>query len=869
MGAVDVHQDFTANDIDVLRDGDGDGVGDFNERLVGTDPDDSASTPGESTVDLLVLYDKAFRDLYQGDPYTRIHHLVTVSDEIFGRSDTGINLRVVGMKETEFRAKWHTSVLPEWAFVVQTAETHGGDMVVMLRPHTPGTGLCGWAHLTGLKSKGVMRHAKNGGPDRHFVFVLGDCSGQVLAHELGHSFGLVHSFRQNEGGTFRWSRGHYVDENDGLGIGGAGTTMSYGVTYDDRFFDPDTRCGEHACGVATTDPIKGADAVRSLQAVRFQVAAHRQAKPDSDGDSWVDAVDDAPDDADIWWDTDGDGINNHDDADDDGDGVNDATDAFPIDRTEWADADGDGVGDNADAFPGDPAETKDSNDDGIGDNSSHEVPMFLAGGDVTRQGFVRIVNRSDTAGEVLVYAVDDSGEAADTVTLRIGAFEAKHFNSDDLEGGNADKGLEGRTGDGDGDWRLVLASRLDLVVTAYGRFSGFLTSLHDVVRQRERGGPYLVSFFNPASNRNQRSLLRIVNPGDAPAGVTITGTDDRGVRSAEEVRLSVPARQAVVLTSEDLESGSDLANGAFGDGYGKWRLDVQADRDIRVMSLLRSPTGHLTNLSTEPYLSVPLAGDGVKFPLPLFSLGDTLDPDRFAQGFARIIHRDITQSALLIYAGIDSSGASPLPADLAPEVGHTVHYNSDDIANGNPGKDIAAGIGYHDSPGWLDVNPTVEMRVLAYFRHKDGFLTSMHDRAPATDVCPEDVPARSCGLRHDIAVFNPASNRNQRSYLRLLNLHLDPMTVAITGTDDRGQVGGTVRLELPGLSGRMLPATVLESGGDDLTGALGAGYGKWRLKLEAEGPLVAMSLLRSPSGHWSNLSTIPGVEPFTADTRSE
>ena len=95
------------------------------------------------------------------------------------------------------------------------------------------------------------------------------------------------------------------------------------------------------------------------------------------------------------------------------------------------------------------------------------------------------------------------------------------------------------------------------------------------------------------------------------------------------------------------------------------------------------------------------------------------------------------------------------------------------------------------------------------------------------------------------------------------------MTVAITGTDDRGQVGGTVRLELPGLTGRMLPATVLESGGDDLTGALGAGEGKWRLKVEAEGALVAMSLLRSPSGHWSNLSTIPGVEPFTADTRFE
>ncbi|MDD9961867.1 MAG: hypothetical protein OXU70_07210, partial [Gammaproteobacteria bacterium] len=37
--------------------------------------------------------------------------------------------------------------------------------------------------------------------------------------------------------------------------------------------------------------------------------------------------------------------------------------------------------------------------------------------------------------------------------------------------------------------------------------------------------------------------------------------------------------------------------GALGDGAGKWRLKVASDGPIHVMSLLRSPTGHLANLS--------------------------------------------------------------------------------------------------------------------------------------------------------------------------------------------------------------------------------------------------------------------------------
>ena len=56
----------------------------------------------------------------------------------------------------------------------------------------------------------------------------------------------------------------------------------------------------------------------------------------------------------------------NDDLDDD-DHPN-ASDAFPLDPTEWADSDGDGTGDNGDAFPTDPSEKSDTDGDGHGDN---------------------------------------------------------------------------------------------------------------------------------------------------------------------------------------------------------------------------------------------------------------------------------------------------------------------------------------------------------------------------------------------------------------------------------------------------------------------------------------------------------------------
>ena len=227
--------------------------------------------------------------------------------------------------------------------------------------------------------------------------------------------------------------------------------------------------------------------------------------------------------------------------------------------------------------------------------AEHEIPLFISASNAMQEGFARIVNHSDESGTVSIRAFDDSGRAFGPTTLSLNAWEAKHFNSEDLEMGSSSKGING-IGGGMGDWRLVLESDLDIEVLAYVRTTdGFLTSVHDKVRQPS--SRHLVPIFNPGSNRNQVSKLRLINPGSGAAAVTIVGADDSG-RRPPEIGLRLPAGEVRTFTAQQLEAGHGDLDGRLGDRSGKWRLFVSADRPIGVMSLLETPTGHLANLST-------------------------------------------------------------------------------------------------------------------------------------------------------------------------------------------------------------------------------------------------------------------------------
>ena len=461
------------------------------------------------------------------------------------------------------------------------------------------------------------------------------------------------------------------------------------------------------------------------------------------------------------------------------------------------------------------------------------VPIFPSAADRSgRQGFVRVVNRSAVGGEVLIDAVDDAGERFGPLRLAIGAGEAAHFNSQDLETGNVAKGLSGGVGAPTaGLWRLELSSTLDIEVLSYVRApDGFLTSVHDTLPRDNRH--LHAAVFNPGSNSAQRSSLRLVNPGGADGPVSVSGWDDRGLFGHAFGFAHIPAGGATTVDAAALEAPPH----GLGDGAGKWRLEVSVRWPVEGASLLTDPGGHLTNLSTAPD-----ADAGGVWRMPLFPADDASG----RQGFVRVINRS-WQAGEAQVAAVDDGGARVGPVTLALKAGRTVHFNSGDLQWGNAAKGLRDGVGSPTHGDWrLELTSDLDIAVTSYIRTEDGFLTSMHDLAPpGTAAQTARVP-----------FFNPGSNQRQVSLLRVMNDSDAAATVRVTGVDDAAMRSGEVRLTVPASEARTLTAADLEAGGPTFEGALGDGVGKWRLAIASDVPVSVMSLLRSAGGHLTNLST--------------
>ena len=187
------------------------------------------------------------------------------------------------------------------------------------------------------------------------------------------------------------------------------------------------------------------------------------------------------------------------------------------------------------------------------------------------------------------------------MSLSLNANAVHALTSRDLEEGAPERGLSEGVGDGSGHWRLELHTGFDIAARAYARGTdGYVSRIDATVLGTYDGARhrYEVAFFNPGSNTLKRSVLRLVNPGDAEAEVTISAVDDHGDAAPEgEVTITVPAGEARDFTVQALESGGEDFDGRFGDGEGKWRLTVSADHALHVLSHLWGRSGYLASLS--------------------------------------------------------------------------------------------------------------------------------------------------------------------------------------------------------------------------------------------------------------------------------
>ena len=224
--------------------------------------------------------------------------------------------------------------------------------------------------------------------------------------------------------------------------------------------------------------------------------------------------------------------------------------------------------------------------------------------------------------------------------------------------------------------------------------------------------------------------------------------------------------------------------------------------------------------------------------------------DSFRQSFVRIVNLSEEAGEVRIIA-IDDGGNvyDTVTIQLTARQGY--HFNSGDLADGNPNKGIGQGIGSPRQGNWrLSIETDLAIEVLNYVRTRDGFL------APTIDILPVYYPAVADDRQVLLAsTFNPASNLERQSRLRLINWGAEDETLKIEGTDDAGIIRGSVSLTLPAGRSRTLTAVDLEQGAHGLEGTLGDGVGKWAIHVSGNvSSIVGQNLLYASSGHISNLS---------------
>ena len=243
---------------------------------------------------------------------------------------------------------------------------------------------------------------------------------------------------------------------------------------------------------------------------------------------------------------------------------------------------------------------------------TYTIPLLVpATTSAAPQGVLRILNGTDESGTVAIYAINDTGTRSGPATFTLNASAAVEFTATDLQSGNAAKGLTGGVGANVGDARLEIETDLRIVPLAYVRaVDGTLSAMHDTVRAASVSAAdqyrYDVPIFNLSTDATQVSRLRLINPDDTAAAITIEGRDDSGAEaSGGSVQLTLAAGGAQTLTAQQLEAGSTGLTGQLGAGTGKWRLTVSADRPLQVVNIVAATTGYWNNLSTT---AVPGAG---------------------------------------------------------------------------------------------------------------------------------------------------------------------------------------------------------------------------------------------------------------------
>ena len=225
----------------------------------------------------------------------------------------------------------------------------------------------------------------------------------------------------------------------------------------------------------------------------------------------------------------------------------------------------------------------------------HRVALFNPADSPDAASRLRLTNRGAQALRADITGIDDTGASpGSTVSVEIAADESVLLTAAELESGGT--GLLGALGDGEGQWRLDIASDGDLAVmnlveTPDGRLTNLSNATATTVPARKA---HVVDRFPSSSDlSNEQGVVRIVNSTESPASIRIEPHDSTGWDYAP-LTLTLGANEAANLGAWDLELGNAAKNlsGNAGPGTGgAWRLEISSDSDIEVLTYTRTPNG--------------------------------------------------------------------------------------------------------------------------------------------------------------------------------------------------------------------------------------------------------------------------------------